>query len=224
MMNMDRQTRIFVPRNLPFDNVRWSAIVIGQVIAQVVRETAYLDWYWFSRYDCTKEYDASDCDISQIPTGFMSPVSQHYRSVRFRYSLPNNSVDLFERECRRRIEDSGCAISDFRDYDLMADLTTDRYLDGETNQAKIRERASLVLDTYCSIARLIVHTLSGPDANGAYCLPHYVSQDQNSVFNVIHHLFCNMTDVYLFVDVPEHEPGTAVNPAQHVTRKVRVRF
>jgi hypothetical protein len=222
--NVNRQTRIFVPRDDLFNHDRWAETIIGRIIAPLVRGADYLHWFWFSRYDCPREMDSGDCDIDQIPKEFVNPENQHYRSVRFRYCVPKDRMNIFESECLKLISSANCVVSDFRDWDLVADLGAARFLDGETSDTRIRERAALVLENCYTIAKLILHALSGPDEEGRYHLPHHLNPDQRSAFNVIHHLFCNMTDVVLFMQFIEHIPGTALTPPQHVMHAIRARF
>ena len=40
-----------------------------------------------------RQRQPGDCEIEQIPSEFISPQSRHYRSVRFRYSLPKDHAD-----------------------------------------------------------------------------------------------------------------------------------
>jgi len=53
--NVSRQTRIFVPRDDLFNHDRWAETIIGRIIAPLVHGVDYLDWFWFSRYDCPKQ-------------------------------------------------------------------------------------------------------------------------------------------------------------------------
>jgi hypothetical protein len=224
-MNVNRQTRIFVPRNQLFDHDQWAETVIGRIILPIICNADYLIWYWFSRYDCPKEVDSGDCDINQIPMEFMNLDSQHYRSVRFRYSLEESLVGNFERYCLKLIQDSGCAISDFRDYDFIGDLGSDRHLGGERSSNRRRGRAELVVSLYHATSRLVLDALIGPDEQGRYSLE-YNDSNQNplhSTFESLHHVFCNITDVPLRVLVSPQSIGTDWNPP-HALQAYRVKF
>lgn len=221
-MNLARQTRIFVPRNDLFNHPNWAEIVFGRVIAPMVQiADEYLEWFWFTRYDCPKNMDSDDCDIDKIPAEFINPENKHYRSVRFRYCLPQERQGVFEDECAQLIAQSGCVISDFRQYDLIGDLGNERHLEGDRTPERIQARASLVLNNYCSISKLILHALSGPDENGRFQLPHHLTPNQRSPFHVFHHIYCNATDVPLYVDYIDNVPG---NPPQQIVRSQRVYF
>ena len=126
---MYRQTRIFAPLTVPFDTTLWAETVIDGIIAPVVRGTQGLEWFWFSRYNCTANADSGDCDFSEIPPGFMDLQNQHFRSVRLRYCITEGSRQAFEDHARRQIVNLGCWISDFRDYGFLDDLVVfDSYI------------------------------------------------------------------------------------------------
>lgn len=222
-----KQVRIFAPRNHLFADALWAETLIGRIIVPLVSEyEARLNWFWFSRYDCTSEVDSNDCDISQIPNDFMHPESKHYRSVRFRYSLQSDCSSLFVNSCAKLITDVGCRISGFLPYDLVADLGGDDNLEEPRTVERRQRRAHLVVENYCSIAKLVIHALAGPDPNGCYSLPHHADDNPThpTPFNRFHHIFCNVTDIPLYVTTAHHAPGGALNAVQHELRYHRVWF
>ena len=148
---MYRQTRIFAPLVSPFDNSQWAETLIGQIIAPVVLEGLRPDWFWFSRYDCSSEEDSGDCDINHIPNEFMRPQNRHFRSVRFRYFIPEDSRQAFEDRCLPYIQNAGCAISNFCDYDFFGDLGGPRHLGGERTEPRQQCRARLVGKVYQAV-------------------------------------------------------------------------
>jgi len=225
-MNVTRQTRIFVPRNELYNHALWAETVIGKIICPLVKiHENNLVWFWFTRYDLTKEQDSDDCDINKIPAAFMNPENQHYRSVRFRYCLSDELRESFEHECHTLIIEAQCTISGFRGFDFPEQLGDVRHLEGERTPERIQRRAQLVVENYCSVARLILDALSGPDGEGRYWLPHFNTDPwQSTPFQVIHHIFCNSTDVPLYVQYPEHVPSGPTSKPQHIIRFQRVWF
>lgn len=170
---------------------------------------AALEWFWFSRYVLRAD-DSADCDIAAIPDEFKQPLDPGgnpiHRSMRFRFKVSEDQQGQFERRASELIAASGYRISDFRAYDAVGDTGSDRFL-GVENRGEGRrgQRAALVTDLYCAIARLVIDALVGPDEQGRFRLEindDNLSNPRASTFQSIHHLFCNITDVptdvYLF--------------------------
>jgi len=223
---MYQQTRIFVPLGVPFDTHLWAETAIGGIIAPIVRGELSPQWFWFSRYDCPPEVDSGDCDISQIPAQFMIPQNRHFRSIRFRYSIAEESRQAFEDQCHSRIRDAGCSISDFRNYDFFGDLSGPRHLGGDRTRPRQERRAQLVAELYQAISRLVIDALVGPDPQGRYGVEHN-DDPQNplgSSFESLHHLFCNITNVPLRVLISQMGVRTDWSGLQNVVQEVRVKF
>lgn len=219
-----RQTRIFVPRDDHFNHPNWAETVYGRIIRPMVDSCEeYLEWFWFTRYATPKAESSGDCDINQIQPAerFVDPQTGHYHSIRFRYCMPKERVESFECECGQLIGETGYSISDFRDYDYLADLGGQRHLEEPRTRQRIQERADLVANHYFSIARLILHSLSGPDSDGRFQLPHQRNPGSETPFHVCHHIFCNATDVPLYVHCIVNVPG---NPPKQIVRRERVHF
>lgn len=220
------QIRIFAPLAVPFDTPLWAEAVIGGIIAPLVRDELSPRWFWFSRYDCSPEMDSGDCDISKIPTDFMVPSNRHFRSVRFRYSVPEEARQAFEDRCLFFIRNVGCAISHFLPYDFLGDLGGARHLGGERTEPRQQCRARLVAEVYQAISRVVIDALVGPDLQGRYQVEQNDSPENplGCSFESIHHLFCNITNVPLRVLISKMGVGTDWSGLQNVVQEVRVRF
>jgi len=223
---MYRQTRIFVPYQIPFDSEFWAETVVGGVIVPSIKEFPELEWFWFSRYDCPADVDSADCDIGAIPDGFINPQTKTFRSIRFRYSLPDSTSDNFEKSCRTYLGQLNCWISDFRDYNFIGDLGGDRHLGGERSQDRRLRRAQLIAELYCLISRLIMDALIGPDEYGRFRLEKNDSRENplGSSFESIHHLFCNITNVPLRILFSNVSIGTDWSMPQRVVQFLEVKF
>jgi hypothetical protein len=220
-----RQTRIFVPPLVPFDKSFWVETLLGHVVKPLVEKRGGLEWFWFSRYGAPRS-DSGDCDITQIPESFAWDDGL-YRSLRFRYCLSDNSQSSFEADAGGRITIVGCKISDFRDFPHLDDLANRRFLGGDFTEARRQERAELLARFLCATGCLMLHALTGPDAQGSFQLETNQDQHQNphgNTFESIHHLFCNITDVPLRVLVSQQAIGTDWSPPQPPVAAVRVRF
>jgi len=161
--------------------------------------------------------DGGDCEISKVPQSFMHPETKHYTSVRFRYDVTSDARGELEAFLEERIRDSNCMITDFRDYDVISDLGGDRFLEEPRTLERRRERADLVATNFYTIAKLILHALSGPDSAGRFHLPH--SFAATTPFQDLHHIFCNMSDVPLYVTAQQN-PRWPWQAVQNTRRRV----
>lgn len=203
-----RQTRIFVPASEP--DLDWAETLAGRVIRPLVTEFAsQLDWFWFSRYGALVE-DSGDCDIADIPEEYKQALApgapRRHRSLRFRYAVKDVAQPAFEQRAGQLIATQGYRISDFRPYDPVADVASNRFLGTENRQpGKGEHRAMLVTQFYMATCQLVIDALVGPDERGRYRLETNDNLEQNpraSTFQSLLHLFCNIThvptDVYVF--------------------------
>ncbi|MFH2119957.1 MAG: hypothetical protein ABIJ25_06115 [Pseudomonadota bacterium] len=221
---MIRQTRIFIPLNTPFDQGNWAETVFGRIIRPTVKGGTALNWYWFSRYNCPATMDSDDCDITKIPDSFMVPNNKHYRSIRFRYSIPDSECASFEEHCQSEIDQNNCRVSDFRKYDVVGDLGSDRHIGGERSSERRRRRADVIARLYWMVSQLALDSLAEPDAQGRFSFEHNDSHPLNSSFEAPHHVFCNITDVPLRVLISQTAIGTDYAPPHNPVQAVQVRF
>jgi len=156
----------------------------------------------------------------------LDPQRGTHKSIRFRYAVDDDTCEAFEEKCRQLIEDAGCAISDFRTYPILQDLGGDRHLEEPRTSERREKQAQLVVANYHSIAELILDALIGPDAEGHFSLPHHHNPDprHETPFRVFHHIFCNASDVPLYVPAIHHAPGDLQNGPKHEVQFHRVRF
>jgi hypothetical protein len=201
-----RQTRVFVRSDEAAD---WAETLIGRVFRPLVSEFEdALSWFWFSRYG---DSDSGDCDISVVPDEYKRPLDSSgvlfHRSMRLRFNIGDSrACSAFEKKAKELIDASGYRISDFRDYDYVADTGRNRFLGVESRQPKRAEqRAILACNFYCSISKLVVDAVVGPDDNGRFRMERsddLVQNPRGSTFQSFLHLFCNITgvptDVYVY--------------------------
>jgi hypothetical protein len=211
-----KQTRIFVPPPTPYNDQNWVETLVGSVIKPLVTENhCIMDWFWFSRYcdynkDKNKNTDTGDCKICKIPNNFginedFQSIGENgwFRSLRFRYSVADQYCDDFETQARELINAQYCVISDFRPYNHINDLGGDRFVGEDRSDERCLERARLMEQYLCYVCKLFIHCLVGPD-DGRYRLERsdHELNPNHSVFESIHHLFCNITNVSLRVQLP----------------------
>ncbi len=227
-----RQTRIFVPPTPLFNHNDWVDTLIGSIVAPLVKNSSCLKWFWFARY-VSDLSDSGDCDINVIPPYFgtdhnFNSIGQdgRYRSLRFRYSVKDIELEKFENQAQGLIQKYQCAVSDFRDYDYVIELGGKRFLAGEQTAQRQIERAELVLQNFNALSKLYIHTLTGPDHAGVY-RTELSDSDQNprqSIFESVHHFFCNITEVPTRVLVSGHSIGTDWYPPDSVDGTIVTSF
>ncbi|MDR3573063.1 MAG: hypothetical protein P4L50_04340 [Anaerolineaceae bacterium] len=227
-----RQTRIFVPPTPLFNHSFWVETLLGSVVVPLVQNAQSLSWFWFARY-VSDQSDSGDCEINAIPCHFgtdrdyisIGPDGR-YRSLRFRYSIEENELRNFECQAEELIKKYNCAVSDFRDYDYVNELGGNRFLAGGCTPPRQVERADLVLQNFNALSKLYLHTLSGPDQNGIF-RPELSDSDQNprhSIFESVHHFFCNISEVPTRVLVSGHSIGTDWYPPDTVDGTIVTSF
>lgn len=232
------QTRLFVPNKPPYDKENWAETTMGQIIGPLVAKFPELKWYWFSRYVQPLEGgENGDTDITKIPSEFFIEVpqtkAQIHRSLRFRFCLPASKLAEFEQAGEKLIKAQGCAISDWRDWDLTADLGGDRAIGEILTPQRRAERAEITARLYHASSQLAVHCLIGPDADGYFRFERNTNQQATlgSSFATPHHIFCNITEIPLCVLVRTDDKqlyiGTFYQPPTGGTKnlgQVRVRY
>jgi hypothetical protein len=227
-----RQTRIFVPPTILFNHNFWVETLVGSIIAPLVKSFPALEWFWFSRY-VSDQSDSGDCEINAIPCYFgtdrnflsIGPDGR-YRSLRFRYSISENELEAFENKAKGLIEKHQCAISDFRDYEYIGELGGSRFLAGEPDIHRQKERAELIAQNFYVLSKLYIHTLIGPDDKGHYRteLSDSEQNPRQSIFESVHHFFCNITEVPTRVLVSGHTIGTDWYPPDTVDGTIVTSF
>jgi hypothetical protein len=204
-----RQTRVFVRSDELADN--WAETLIGKIFQPLTTEFVdALIWFWFSRYVQSAD-DSGDCEISKIADEFKQPLSPSggpvHRSLRLRFNIDDQlKCTAFEQRATELIGTGGYRITDFRDYDQVADTGSNRFLGVENRQSRRAEqRAKLTTSFYFSISKLVIDALVGPDEHGRFRMETNDDSRENprgSTFQSLLHLFCNITqvptDVYIY--------------------------
>lgn len=220
-----RQTRIFVPPRAPFDRDTWVENIIGHIISPLA-QSKELNWFWFSRYGGYRS-DSGDCDIIKIPEAFAFPPSNIYKSLRFRFSISDEAQDSFEEKLSQGIEKMGCGISDFREYDSISDMAGNRFLGEPRTEEKRKERVALVAAHFCATSKLFINCVQGPDQDGYFSMEKDPDSGQNphgNIFESVHHIFCNQTNVPLRVILSQTSIGTDWYPPKQPDQYAPIRF
>ena len=227
-----RQTRIFVPNIVPYDSEDWAETLLGRVVQPLLQKYPTTAWFWFSRYFAPASMDSGDCNITAVPEEYQ--IQGSFRSLRFRYELPDSDIGAFEEDGNLRIRNEECVISDWRYYDLAGDLGSNRFVGGMRDDRRRLERAKLVVLYLKAVSTLVLDSLVGPDSVGQF---HAERNDNSqnplgSSYESMHHLFCNITAlplrVLVFSNGTQNIIGTDWSSPQQAswkpTQEFRIRY
>lgn len=192
-----KQVCIFAPWKPPYDGETWAETIFGRIIKPLVIAHSELCWFWFLRYSEPKTSGSPDFDANRIADEFF--VNGIGRMVRFRFAIRDSDLSSLEAHGSLLIHQEGCCFSHWPDYSALGELGGARFC-GENGLSKpCSERAELNAGLLCSLSKLVLHSLIGPDAEGR-CRMEKNTNQQNpngSTFESLHHCFCNMTGVPL---------------------------
>lgn len=201
------QTRIFIPPSPPYDTQEtWVETALGRIVRPLVENSPELSWFWFSRYVNIRGGDVNDCEIAQVPDAFYE--NDFHRSLRFRFQVDAAALEQVKLLGDKLIHDAGCFISDWRLYDVVGDLGSNRILGERRDREHRQQRSEMVAQFYHSTARLMLDTLVGPDEEGRFRQEHNDQNRHGSSFETLHHVFCNITNVPTGVDLPDSSGRT----------------
>lgn len=203
------QYKIELPANHSYFHDRWVETIVGNVI-QPITVLIGQRRFWFSRYE-----------------------NNGNRHMLFRFETDNF---LVVKESIDEVIASAGLVPDNGIYDLEGDLGSNRFAKSRSMPSDRLRRAGLVFNYLHSICSLFIDNLVLADpASNQYELDQ-CSDQQNplgSVFESLHHLFCNITEVPLEVIVIKRNNTTSIMSYLYYTHvaqptdewfPVRVRF
>ena len=184
---------IFAPNEEPFEN-NWVEQILGTTVKPVYQQ--YKDnikWFWVTRY--IEPYDEIAPPVNfPLPEKYRSDGNRRY--IVFRISAHDESEQAIYDLTVQLAREAGCYTDPrgWLDYDVVADLGSDRFIHtGATAEERV-ERGKLVACFVDATIKLMIDLLV-KDAGGKWVLePSTHQQNPNgSVFESVHHLFCNAT-------------------------------
>jgi hypothetical protein len=177
----------------------WHKEIIGKVIKPIA-ENYSIRWMWITRYlqpvvltphlFVPNEYQFFFQHAPDIP---------HTAFTLFRLSVEDKSA---QRRAIELVQSAGYYTQGWVDYDVVADLGKDRFIRSDANETERIERAHQIAVFMSATSTLIVHSLK--EENGEWYTEANSDKANNpdgSFFQSVHHLFCNATEVPLFVEV-----------------------
>lgn len=201
----DRQASIYVPPGLVATpsgaNPNWGATVLGE-LKPTLAGTGF-DWIWATKYGLPWSADPTG-DL--VPGTFRvnTPNGDYGCFVKFRYrtAAPPSFESAVQKLCAGR---GWHAV--FRDYDLVGDLGTDRFLSheqqpGSSTSARRAQRATVLVDFLTRTLFLALDALVSDGAGGWRLeVSGHPENPTGSTFQSMVHLVCNLTDARTLVGV-----------------------
>lgn len=192
---------IFAPSGQSHEN--WVEQILGSVIRPAYQEFGeQIQWMWVTRYIEPLEFARRDaigeyCQKNPIPSNYVTHHNgtPYCRYAVFRLSVDSVSKSQIQQECLALAEKAGFWVVPWTKYDMVADLGSDRFIYPGAADLEREGRAFLVARFVDATVRLMLHSLV--EEGGQWKLELNTS-DQNpagSIFQSIHHLYCNTTGV-----------------------------
>lgn len=199
-----KQTRMFVPFTEEFSNDSWREEILGSIIKPLIEEFSdKINWFWFSKYiqDSGNNADKADTNFELIKSQHPDCINTagYHRSIRFRINVKEGYWEAIEKRGNELIGQARVVIADWRDYDVVGDLGSDRFSPPSPSNEQRKERAYLVVKLYESISKMVLATLV--KENEKWQLEYDVNS--SNVSDALHHLFCNISDTSPIIKVEE---------------------
>lgn len=184
---------IFAPLSEPYGD-NWVEQILGTIVKPLHQQYADdVGWLWVTRYSrrYTEETPPENC---HLPVDFRS--NGWYRYVLLRVSAQEDSEENLHERAIQLAREAGC-YTDPRgwiDYDVIADLGCNRFVREQANPDERARRAQRVGYFVDATVRLMLDLLVQAE-NGIWRFEPSTHQQnpKGSVFESVHHLFCNAT-------------------------------
>jgi hypothetical protein len=166
------------PAQKPFDGENWFETFVGHFVKPLLA-TGLVKQYWFTRYG-----------------------NNHQREIRLR--LTTEKFDDLNPIIQKQIKTFGFTDrKDELDVRLAGNLGNGRFLSPNASNLSEERRAQLTLNFLHALAVMFAECLIGPDAEGYFCQEKNmdINNPHGSIFETLHHLFCNTTNVVTEVEL-----------------------
>lgn len=175
-------------------NPNWVEQVLGNVVLPVVKKfDEHIRWLWITRY--SDQYDANSPPQETIlPQEFCA--SGSYCFVAFRLCARDEVKSEVHQMALSLVKQYGYYATEWVERKIISDLGSDRFAPSDADSNFRLARAELVAEFVNSTVRLMLHSLIN-DASGKWHLENNQSgyNPHGSIFESLHHLFCNATGV-----------------------------
>jgi hypothetical protein len=184
---------IFSP-DTQVNNLNWVEQILGDVVLPLLTQFGQkIEWIWLTRY-----MDNYNQDNPPVGYKLTDEYKGHgfYRYVVFRCSVDKSIEPELHLLAQNLAKEKGYFAPEWLIYNVVDDLGNDRFAPTDASSQFRQDRAHLVVRLIDSTVRLMLHSLIR-DEKGMRRLEKNVSpQNPNgSIFESLHHLFCNASGV-----------------------------
>lgn len=166
-------------------------------------------------YPASKPFDKSESAFLSFIGELVRPVvakkrHQHFWFTHYgtfaRFRIQTDRYDDLRPEIESRCHALGLTDKgEEKDLTLVADLGGDRFLGPGLQDRRAEDRALLVLKYLHSVAELMCDAIRKGDDGYWYAEPSQSKENpEGNIFQSLHHLFCNMTQVPLYAYLSIH--------------------
>jgi hypothetical protein len=166
------------PATAPFDRDNWFETFVGDFVKPLLA-TGLVKQYWFTRYGNNQEHE-----------------------IRLR--LTTDDFAALGPIIQQQIQAAGFTdVGDEQNVTVIGTFLNGRVLSPDAPNPSPDDRGQLLLNLNHAIAELFVATLIGPDAEGRFRQEKNtdINNPHGSIFETVHHLLCNTTDVVTEVEI-----------------------
>jgi hypothetical protein len=175
------------PANAPFDTENWFETFVGRFVKPLLA-TGLVKQYWFTRYGDDKR-----------------------REIRLR--LTTDDFAALQPTIKKQIGTFGFTdINDEAKITVIESFLNDRVYSPDSPNPSADNRGQLLLNINHALSTLFVDTLIGPDANGRFRQEKNANANNphGSVFETVHHLLCNTTDLVTEIEMLQFGEGQLI--------------
>lgn len=186
---------VYVPPEQPYGD-NWVEQVLGEVVRPVYeRFKTKIDWLWITRYSGPYDRNQAPWHGANLPERYRS--KGHYRYVLFRMNTFSQGDDEVHKQAIELSQQAGCYIEQgWTDYDMKRDLGSNRFNRVDAGDEGRAGRAEMIARLIDATVKVMLDMLVVDDTGRWTLEPSIHEQNPNgSVFESIHHLFCNTTNV-----------------------------
>lgn len=197
------QFHIFVPITYTLGN--WVEQLLGTLIKPIQAEFGdRLRWMWVTRYG-EEAQSAFIATTSEEMLG--QPIPDNFifdgmtRRIIFRAGCDDTTINLVHLRLIELAQTNGLHLRTVN-YDVVADLGSDRFAHPDSSFVERARRAELVASSVGSTLNLMLDALV--EENGQWRLQtweHEQNPGPNTFFTSIHHLFCNLTNFHVLLEM-----------------------
>lgn len=168
---------LIFPAKAPFDRDNWFETFVGSFVKPLIA-TGFVRQYWFTRYGTPQQ-----------------------REIRVR--LTTDNFTALQPTIQRHVQEFGFTdINDEPNPTVIGTFCGARVLSPDATSRSEEDRGRLLLNIHHAISELFVECIIGPDADGRFRQEKNtdINNPHGSIFETIHHLLCNTTDVVTEVE------------------------